>query len=449
MHQLHRQKLCEALNETDGNACDPREIVFLRGASVAHRYGTDFEYPFRQESNFLYLTGVQEPDFQMVLVPSTGEYHLLIPRRDAMYAVWMGFVHPQEAYLSCFAPDKIHYTDEIESLLRSLKPNIVHCCTDVDADFVQKLGYKGDTGTLNDALAYCRVIKSDYELDELRKASKVANEAHISVMRSLKPGMMEYETMALYNYECTRRGLRHQPYSGIHAGGTGAAVLHYVDNNREIKNGDLYLIDAGAESNGYAADITRTYPANGKFTDIQAQIYDITLEMLETSLANARPGVEMENLQLDAARILVQRFAEAGFLKGSVDELMDKDIFALFFPHGLGHFLGLDTHDVGGYPRGVERIDRPGLRYLRARRLLEPGMVITIEPGIYFIPALLNPAFKDNTKSQYLNKSILSDLLGFGGIRIEDDVIITSSGNENMTNVPKTRKDIEKTMSEG
>ena len=154
----------------------------------------------------------------------------------------------------------------------------------------------------------------------------------------------------------------------------------------------------------------------------------------------------MEEIQIQAARIMIERFVDGGFLYGNVDELMNKDIFALFFPHGIGHFLGLDTHDVGGYPKGVERIDRPGLRYLRARRLLEPGMVVTIEPGIYFIPALLEPAFENKEIVPFLNVPKLKDLLDFGGIRIEDNIVITETGHENLTDVPKSRSDIEQFM---
>lgn len=431
MHQLHRQKLLSLF------ASASNEIIFLRGASVSHRYGTDFEYPFRQESNFLYLTGLQEPDFALMLDPASGEFHLFIPRRDAMYAVWMGFVKPMSWYQENLRPDRIHYTDEIPRVLKLRKPAKVHCVFEADADEVTSWGLTPDLGELADALAFCRVIKSDYEKEELRKAAKIANLSHREVAAALRPGMMEYELMALHQYICTKNGLRHQPYGGIHAGGVGSAVLHYVDNNRKLKDGDLYLIDAGAESNGYAADITRTYPVNGTFTPDQKFVYDVVNEMLNTSLANAGPGVEMEHLQLEACRLLVTRFREAGFLKGDTEELMDNNIFALFFPHGLGHFLGLDTHDPGGYPKGVERIDRPGLRYLRARRMLEPGMVVTIEPGIYFIPALLEPAFDNPDQAKYLNVNELRRFLNFGGIRLEDNIIVTEDGHENLTDVPR------------
>lgn len=440
MQKPHRDKLSQLFTQNDG------EIIFLSGASVAHRYGTDFEYPFRQESNFLYLTGVQEPDYALILVPSTGEYHLFSPRRDAMFAVWMGFVRTQDEIKEAYKPDHIHFTDELEQVLKSIQPNRVHVISERDAETVENLGYATDSGTLIDALAFCRVIKTEPELDELRRAGNVANIAHRQVMKAINPGMNECEMQAVHESTCTQNGMRHQPYSGIFASGKGAAVLHYVDNNRLIRQQDLFLIDAGAESNGYAADITRTFPASGTFSDKQAAIYDVCLRMQTETIANSKPGVEMEELHLMAARILTEEFKNLGLITGDTEELMSNNIFALFFPHGLGHFLGLDTHDVGGYPKGVDRIDRPGLRYLRARRLLEPGMVITIEPGIYFIPALLLPAFENPEQSRFLNVGKLREYLDFGGIRIEDDLIITENGHENMTDVPKTRADIENWM---
>lgn len=413
---------------------------------MSHRYGTDFEYPFRQESNFLYLTGINEPDFCAFIDTSTGKYHLFVPKRDSMYAVWYGFVHSLDSYKKKYQPDEIHYTAEMEIVLRKLAPNHVHCLNEHDAGVVSEWGFNSDFDTLSDAIASCRVIKTHHEKLELIRASDVASEAHRAIMSNIKPGMMEYEIQALFEYTCMKNGLRHQPYSGIHAGGIGSSVLHYVENNRTLKDGDLFLLDAGAESNGYAADITRTIPINGVFTKRQAEIYDIALEMLELNLQSAGPGVEVEELQLQACRHLLERFKGLNLVYGDVDELMDQNIFALFFPHGIGHFLGLDTHDVGGYPKGTERIDRPGLRFLRARRLLEPGMVVTIEPGIYFISALLEPAFKNPDQAKYLNASALKTYLDFGGIRIEDNIFITENGHDNMTNVPKTRVDIEAVM---
>lgn len=440
MYAHHRKKLYELY------ADQKNTLIYIRGASVSHRYGTDFEYPFRQESNFWYLSGVNEPDFALILDPAKQEFHLLLPRRDAMYAVWMGFVRSPEHYKTTFNPDHVHYTDELENVLRSLSPSNVHCVHESDARQVREFGFQADTGELADALAFCRVLKTSDEVAQLRIASNVASDAHKAVMKAVAPGKYEYEMMATFQYTCTNAGLRHQPYGGIFAGGYGGSVLHYVENDKMLADNTLLLVDAGAESNGYAADITRTFPVNGRFSKVQSLVYDIVYNMIEHSLSLSKPGVEMEEIQIQAARLMIEQMVDAGLLYGDVETLMDNDIFALFFPHGIGHFLGLDTHDVGGYPRGVERIDRPGLRYLRARRLLEPGMVVTIEPGLYFIPALLEPAFENKEQSQFLNVSELRKYLHFGGVRIEDNIVITPSGHENLTHVPKSRSDIESFM---
>jgi len=243
-----------------------------------------------------------------------------------------------------------------------------------------------------------------------------------------------------------QRGLLQDAYNGIHASGPNSAILHYVDNTRQMQEGDLFLIDAGYEYNGYSSDSTRTYPVNGKFDGNQAAIYQTVLNAQQATIDAAKPGVRMEDLHMIAARIILEGLEEIGLIKGEIDDLMENDIFALFFPHGLGHFLGLDTHDVGGYPKGIDRIERPGLRYLRTRRELLPGMVITIEPGLYFIPALLKPAFDDEKKKKFLNPDKLESFFEFGGVRIEDNLIITDDSSENMTDVPKQIKEIENIM---
>jgi Xaa-Pro dipeptidase len=250
----------------------------------------------------------------------------------------------------------------------------------------------------------------------------------------------------VFDYHQIKNGLMQDAYNGIFGSGDNSAILHYIENNQQIKDGDLFLIDAGFECNGYASDFTRTYPANGEFTELQAEVYEAVLEAQKQVIKASVPGTKMEDLHVMAAKIMMQGLKDADIVKGDVDDLMKEDVFALFFPHGLGHFLGLDTHDVGGYPKGVNRIERPGIKYLRMRRSLQPGMVLTIEPGLYFIPALLKPALEDDKISSFLNKSKLENMFDFGGIRIEDNLIITADGHENLTDVPKERDEIEKVM---
>lgn len=440
MHQKHREKLFSLFDDGQQGA------VFIQGSETLYRNETDYEYPFRQESNFWYLTGVNEPECGLILDLKTEEYHLFVPKRDAQYAVWHGYVKSQEAWQEMYQPDHLHYTNEILTVMNEIKPDKVYCLNDIDAELIEDLdrGFEADIETLQDALTYCRVIKTDEELEYMRKSAKVNNLAHTEVMKAIKPGMYEYELKALFTKIQYEHGLQQDAYNGIFAGGKNGAILHYVENTSQIKDGDLFLLDAGHEYQGYASDITRTYPSNGKFTDLQAGVYDAVLNALNSSIEKVETGIKMEDLHLDASRTILEGLKEADIVKGSVDEMMENDIFALFFPHGLGHFLGLDTHDVGGYPKGVDRIDRPGIKYLRARRDLQPGMVITIEPGVYFIPALLIPAIKDETHSKFLNADKLTKMFEFGGIRIEDNIVVTEDGYENLTDVPKERADIEK-----
>ena len=413
-----------------------------------YRYGTDYEFPFRQESNFWYLTGVNEPDYHLILDLKTQKYHLFAPKRDSLFAVWHGRIRSPEETKTEYEPDHLHFDSELPKMFKELKPDIVYCLDEEQAEYLEGLdrSLKIDAESLSEAIAYCRCIKTEWELDQLREASRINSLAHVEVLKALKPGMYEYELKALFDYHQVRLGLQQDAYNGIHASGPNSAILHYTDNDRKMNSGELFLIDAGFELYGYSSDFTRTYPVNGKFTGDQAAIYQTVLNAQKSVIEAIKPGVKMEDLHMLAAHIVVTGLKDIGLLKGSVDDLMENDIFALFFPHGLGHFLGLDTHDVGGFPKGVERFERPGLRFLRARRELLAGMVITVEPGIYFIPALLKPALEDGEKSAFLNAVNIEKLYDFGGVRIEDNLIITENGIENLTDVPKEIKEIEDIM---
>lgn len=395
MHNQHREKLFSLFDDNQNG------VVFIQGAETMYRYDTDYEFPFRQESNFWYLTGVNEAECSLVLDLKKEEYHLFVPERDAQYAVWHGYVKTKEQYQEEYQPDHLHYRNDILKVLNELKPETVYCIDDEQAEFVEDLnrGFNVETEALVDALTYCRVLKTDWELDQLCEACRVNDLAYLEVMKSIKPGMYEYEMKAIFNKVQIENGLMQDAYNGIFASGVNASILHYVVNNSMIKDGDLFLMDSGFECNGYASDYTRTFPANGKYTDVQKGIYNSVLAGMDKVLDSIKPGVKMEDLHLLAARTMMEGLKDMGIVKGSVDDMMEENIFALFFPHGLGHFLGLDTHDVGGYPKGVDRIERPGIKFLRARRELLPGMVVTIEPGIYFVPAVLKPAIADPEKN--------------------------------------------------
>lgn len=441
-NHLHRSKLRSLFEDSQEG------VIYIQGADTMYRYGTDFEFPFRQESNFWYLTGVNEPGYHAVLDIKSGDFHLFTPKRDSQFAVWHGRIKPMDEIRELYEPDYLHYDNQLLSVLNDLNPSVIYCLDEEQAEYIEDLNrdFALEIETLADAITYCRCIKTEYELNLLRKAAEINNRAHLEVMKSIEPGMYEYETKAIFDYYQEMHGLLQPAYTGIHAGGVNSAILHYVENNQKINDGDLYLIDAGFEYKGYASDFTRTYPVSGKFSKDQAAIYQVVLDALNKSIENVEPGIKMEELHLGACRIILAGLKDAGIVKGDVEEMMAADIFALFFPHGLGHFLGLDTHDVGGYPKGVERIERPGIKYLRLRRELIQGMVITVEPGIYFIPALLKPALEDDEKARFLNTEKVESLFNFGGIRIEDNLVITEDGYENLTDVPKEIMEIEKVM---
>lgn len=458
MARQHRQKLFDLFEEsTEG-------IVYVRGAVVQHRYDTDTEISFRQESNFWYLSGVNEADYHLILDIRRGHFHLFTPKRDTMYAVWNGRVKTLNEIRELYAPDELHYDTELASVLADLAPQRIFVLDEagkeslIEAlDVADSASEKSavaslalslaqdriETTTLRDALTFCRLHKTDAELERMRFAGQVNSYAHNEVLKALHPDAFEYEMKAVLDAHLMRHGLLHPAYNGIFASGSNSAILHYVENTRQMKDGELFLIDSGYEFEGYSSDITRTWPVNGVFNPDQRAVYSTVLEGQKAAIEAVRAGVKMEDLHLMTTRVMMEGLVEAGFLKGSVDEIMEKNIFALFFPHGLGHFLGLDTHDPGGYPKGVERIDRPGIRYLRLRRELEDGMVITIEPGLYFIPALLLPAFENAEQKPYLNVDRLEGMLDFGGVRIEDNLVVREGGNENMTSVVKEIPDVE------
>lgn len=444
MHHLHREKLFSLFDD------DQNGVVFIQGAETMYRYSTDYEFPFRQESNFWYLTGANESNCSLILDLKKEEYHLFVPKRDAQYAVWHGYVKSQEQYQEQYKPDHLHHENDILHVLNTLKPETVYCINDEQAEFIEDLDreFKVETEALTDALTFCRVLKTDWEIEQMKEACRVNDLAYLEVIKSIKPGMNEYELKAIFNKVQIENGLLQDAYNGIFASGVNASILHYVENNSKVEDGDLFLMDAGFECNGYAADYTRTFPANGKFTEIQAGIYNSVLTGMNAVLNSVKAGAKMEDLHLLAARTMMEGLKELDIVRGDIDEVMKQNIFALFFPHGLGHFLGLDTHDVGGYPKGVDKIDRPGIKFLRARRELLPGMVITVEPGIYFVPAVLEPAIEDPDKIPFLNVEKIKSLLSFGGVRIEDDILVTETGYENLTNVPKEIAEIEALMAD-
>ncbi|KFB43452.1 hypothetical protein ZHAS_00011270 [Anopheles sinensis] len=297
-----------------------------------------------------------------------------------------------------------------------------------------------------------RVVKSPAEIEVLRYVARVSSEAHKAVMKAIRPGMYEYQAEAEFlRYSYAVGGCRHVSYTCICGVGTNSAILHYghagSPNDCAIRDGDMCLFDMGANYGGYAADITCSFPANGKFTDDQKLIYNAVLAARNAVCGAARQGVSWVDMHLLANRVMLEEMRKGQLLQGDIEEMMEAGLNAIFQPHGLGHFLGLDVHDVGGYlPHCPQRSTKAGINRLRTARTLKAGMYLTIEPGCYFIEPLLNKAYADPELSKFLVKENLDRFRNFGGVRIEDDVLITETGIENFTLVPRTVEEIEAWM---
>uniref|UniRef100_A0A0G4H838 Peptidase M24 domain-containing protein n=1 Tax=Chromera velia CCMP2878 TaxID=1169474 RepID=A0A0G4H838_9ALVE len=310
-----------------------------------------------------------------------------------------------------------------------------------------------DDSALFPVLSESRVFKTPEEISFMRTANEVSSAGHRFVMELCKGGMWERQLEASFKGYCGMHGgARHEAYDCICASGPNAAVLHYghagAPNDRRMQDGDMVLLDMGCEYNGYATDITHTFPVSGKFTENQKVIYEGVLSASTTVKSQLRPGIQWLDMHRAAEREILKALKKAGVLNetAEMEEMIEADLGAVFMPHGLGHFLGLNVHDVGGYNQGAKRNPRPGLKYCRTSRALQEGMVLTVEPGCYFVDFLLDKALKDPKHSKFLNPEGVQKFRGFGGVRIEDNVLITADGHDCFTDVPRTVEDIERAM---
>lgn len=419
--------------------CLPNSVCVIPAASLVTR-SRDTEYLFRQNSDFWYLTGFEEADAWLILSnhPRYGERYraMVCLPKDEHAEIWQGRRLGAEAALARFSLDEAFELSELgDALLESLQgqDHLYFAFGDNDKADVQ---VNGALATLRDApkealaptsitdvrpiLHEMRVFKSACEVAMMKVAAEITASAHKRAMQYAKPGCFEYQLEAELHHEFAMAGARAPAYSTIVGSGENACILHYTENASQTKDGDLVLIDAGAEYQGYAADITRTFPVNGQFSKPQRDIYELVLKAQESVLAMLGPGITLTDAMTHSAEVITEGLVALGVLKGSVAENLDDKAWQQFYMHGLGHFLGLDVHDVGNYK--INGKDR----------LLKPGMVLTVEPGIYI-------ASDSDVPEQY--KGI--------GVRIEDDVVITATGVDILTaDVPKTVKEIEALMRE-
>ncbi|XP_033625823.1 xaa-Pro dipeptidase-like [Asterias rubens] len=463
--KLHSDNRGRLLNRLRGNKDVPSgAVILLEGGKEINQYCTDIELVFRQESFFMWTFGVELSGFFGAISVDTGKTVLFAPKIPEAYIVYVGKLMSNEDLKERYAVDEVHFVEEMAEVLRAMQPSTLLTLKGVNTDsgltsheatFDSIDKFTVDNSILHPEISECRVFKSPGELEILRYVCQVSCEAHKEVMRKVRPGMQEYQLESTFKHHVYYHGgCRHVAYTCICASGINASVLHYghagAPNNRQILDGDICSFDMGGEYYCYASDITCAFPANGKFTADQRMIYEAVLKANRAVFKTMKPGVLWPDMHRLAERVLLEELTRHGLLKGDVDEMMKVYLGAVFMPHGLGHFMGCDTHDVGGYPKGVDRIQRPGIKNLRTARVLQAGMVITVEPGCYFIAATLEPALKNPDMMPFLCPDVLERFKNFGGVRIEDDVLVTQDGAENLSSgVPREIDEIEALMAEG
>lgn len=416
---------------------EPNSIAIVPAAPARTR-SRDTEYPYRQDSDFYYLSGFGEPESVLVLVPGRahGEYVLFCRERDRAMEIWNGFRAGPEGAVKDFGADDAFPIGDLDEILPGLIEGRerVYYLMGRDPEFdrqvmewVNTIRAKVRSGAhppgefiaLDHLLHDMRLFKSPAEIRIMQEAGDMTASAHLRAMEKCHPGMMEFQLEAEFLHEFSRSGSRFPAYSSIVGGGSNACVLHYIDNNCELKDGDLVLIDAGAEYQHYASDITRTFPVGGKFSREQRALYDVVLKAQLAAIKQVKPGNHWNQPHEAALKELVKGLVQLGLLQGKVEELIASEAYRRFYMHRTGHWLGMDVHDVGDYKVGDEW------------RVFEPGMVLTVEPGLYVA------ADDDTVEARW--RGI--------GIRIEDDVLVTEKGRKILTAAaPKDPDEIEALM---
>lgn len=398
----------------------------------------DTHFEFRQNSDFYYLTGLNEPESVAVLCPghATHKFVLFVRQRDKEREIWDGLRTGVEGAIAEFGADAAYEIGKLDEVLpkylagntklyyrlglsESFDHRIVTLLNRVRAQIRSGVETPSTIIDPADILHEMRLRKTEAELASLRQAARISAAAHIAAMQACQPGMYEYELEAIIEYVFRKHGATAPAYGSIVGSGFNSTILHYNTNTKQIADGDVVLIDAGAEYNMFAGDITRTFPANGKFTRAQQAVYEVVLNANQAVIEMVKPGESFMALHDKAVAVVTEGLLALGLLKGEKKEIIEKKEYTKFFMHRTGHWLGMDVHDVGRYKVGDEW------------RKLEPGMCFTVEPGVYIQPGT------DGVPEEYYNI----------GVRIEDDVLVTESGAEVLTSlVPKSVSEVEATM---
>ncbi|MBV56847.1 MAG: Xaa-Pro aminopeptidase [Pseudohongiellaceae bacterium] len=429
--KLRRKKLMAQM--------EPNSIALLAAAPPRVR-NSDAEYLYRQNSDFHYLTGFTEEKALLALIPGRkqGEVVLFCQQKDKAKELWHGTLMGPDVARKELEIDDAFPVDDMDDILPGLiegRDRVYYSMGKDDRfdnqvmNWLKVIRSKAKIGAhppgeflmLDHLLHELRLIKSTNEIKLMQQAAKISAEGHKRAMAYCRPGIREYELEAELLHAFTRNGSRAPAYTSIVATGDNACILHYIENDSEVKAGDLVLIDAGCEYGHYASDITRTFPANGKFSPEQKAIYNIVLKAQLAAIEAIRPGVPWDEPHNISVKIITQGLVRLGIMNGRPSQLIKSEAYKDFYMHRIGHWIGMDVHDVGDY-----KIDDDW-------RLLEPGMVTTVEPGIYISPS---------------NKKVPKKWRGIG-VRIEDDVLITRNGNKVLSaGIPKTIQEIESFMAQ-
>jgi len=410
-------------------------VLLLPGADLQYR-NADSAHAFRQESSFYYFSGFCEPSALIAIVKSDKGLSsiIFVPPKDKLKEIWDGYRAGPIGAVEDYMFDKAYDNNQIDSMM----PDILNGSEQVMYSIGKKQGFDqkvidwttmasskdrhSKSINITDAsstIGNLRLIKDNHEIDLIKKACEISADAHIEAMKAVKEGDNEQTIESLYIHEFSKNGGRYPAYTPIVAGGENACVLHYVENDKDLKNNDLLLVDAGCEYKMYAADITRTFPVGGKFSEEQLKVYEIVLKAMNAAIDSVKEGNSIMMPQEISEKVITEGLVEIGILDGDPEELHKKGAYKDFYMHKIGHWLGLDVHDVGDYTDGDDFMK------------FKPGMITTIEPGIYISNTM-------NVDNKW--KGI--------GVRIEDDILVTKDGNENLTKkVPSDPHEIESLMS--
>ena len=445
---------------------EKNSLLLIEGGKNPVRFDTDTNmYYFYQDPNFFYLTGINAIDFYGFLDFTTEELTVFMPNaseKERVYTRIPSYEEILQKYgIKCLDLADLYQTISFRNpkklyRLKGTNSDSNHAVKTASFNPPEKYSNLSklidDNELIYEILSDTRTRKTQKEKNLISYVVEKTCEAHIETIKSIEPNKIEREVENVFKSFVNKNlYCRENSYSPIVGTGVNSGTLHYGKNDQTLKDGDLVLFDMGCRVAGYCSDITSTVPVNGKFTDKQKQIYNIVLKANRSVMEASKPGVYWPEMHLLAEKIILTELQKLGLLKSEfkVEDMLKDRLGYYFMPHGLGHFIGMDCHDVGGYLSFTPpRSDLPGLKQLRTSRYLQEGNLITIEPGCYFIPFLLDKAMNDNTLQKYLNKTLIRDeYYSFGGVRIEDNVYISKSGAENLSkSLPRTVEEIEKLM---